>query len=190
MRPLRVGVDLDGVGYDFAADAHRWFCDRLGSKRVPDRPVVSWDFFAEWGLTAAEFWEGIEEATRTSGLFNHFEPLPGYVEMIDSLRHAGHHVSVVTARPQWASDATTAWLERHSVVVDDIVLTSDKVAAGCDIHIDDGPDQIEEMHRSGRRVVVYDRPWNSHLDGHRIFDLGDFAPIVAELGQPSRAGGT
>ena len=46
---VRIGIDLDGVCYDFAVHLRRYLVEWLGHAPEPYEHLHSWDFWTRWG---------------------------------------------------------------------------------------------------------------------------------------------
>jgi 5'-nucleotidase len=62
-----------------------------------------------------------------------------------------------------------AWVEQHlgAEFVQRIVLTRDKTLVHGDVLIDDKP-EIGGLRKPDWRHLIYDQPWNRHVDGPRL----------------------
>lgn len=187
-----VGVDLDGVCYDF----YTKFADvtRLELGIDVDRRDTpnTWRFYEAWGLTDDDFVDLMRIGVLRRGLWWEGDPYDNVVEGWQQLRERGHRLHVVTARaPDGAVDeaqaATHHWLNTVGLHADTVTFTSDKtevctVATGPRVAmIEDSPANIAACRTAGITTLALDQPWNRHVDvatGHRVSSLLDVVDVL------------
>lgn len=131
---LDVGVDMDGVLYNFVAALRDWVHQRTGRPLASLPEATCWEFYAtDWGLTLAEFLGHCADAVNAGVLFAVGEPYPGAVAAMGRLIAAGHRVHLVTDRattgaPGMAERATRSWLTRYVVPHTSLTFEADKTA--------------------------------------------------------------
>jgi len=184
--PFVFGVDLDGVCADYTL-AFRDFCaERL--KRAPETLPLerSWDF-REWGFDAAQF-EELHKAAVTDGrILANLEAIEGAADSLWRLSDAGVWIRIVTHRlyVNWGHSAaagdTVAWLDDARIPYRDLCFVGAKRDVGADAYIDDGPHNIESLRAAGRAAIVFEQPYNRHIDGLRAKNWNEVEEIVYEL---------
>jgi len=184
--PFVLGVDLDGVCADYTL-AFRDFCaERL--KRAPETLPLerSWDF-REWGFDAAQF-EELHKAAVTDGrILANLEVIEGAADSLWRLSDAGVWIRIVTHRlyVNWGHSAaagdTVAWLDEARIPYRDLCFVGAKRDVGADAYIDDGPHNIESLRAAGRAAIVFEQPYNRHIDGLRAKNWNEVEEIVYEL---------
>jgi len=184
--PFVFGVDLDGVCADYTL-AFRDFCaERL--KRAPETLPLerSWDF-REWGFDAAQF-EELHRAAVTDGrILANLEAIEGAADSLWRLSDAGVWIRIVTHRlyVNWGHSAaagdTVAWLDDARIPYRDLCFVGAKRDVGADAYIDDGPHNIESLRAAGRAAIVFEQPYNRHIDGLRAKNWNEVEEIVYEL---------
>lgn len=175
----RVGVDLDGVCYDFA-DSLRTFLE--GTHRKYPEPT-RWEFYEDWGFTLPEFIELCHEGVNAGVIFTEGDPFPGTVEALTRLHSAGHTIHIVTDRSFGSAGgseaATRLWLDGHKIPFDSLTFTSDKTIVRADYFIDDKLQNYDELFAAGVEVYLFDRPWNQHpTPRDRVSSLAEFVEKV------------
>src|SRR5665811_1760747 len=100
---MRLGIDLDGVVADFNTGWMQLHADEFGSVLRPDM-VDSWNCLHRLGGFAdmREFWAWAAPKEHRRSIFRHLEPYPTAVDSLRRLSSAGHHVVIVTTKPDWA----------------------------------------------------------------------------------------
>lgn len=182
---MRVGVDLDGVCYDFAASVREYLCNRVRShqhRACPD--ATRWEFYEDWGLSLAAFLDTCHDAVNAGVIFSHGDPYPNTAEAFSWIKAAGHSIHIVTDRsfgyPGTSQYATCRWLARHGLPYDTITYTADKTIAKVDVMVDDKPENYHALTAAGVDTYLLTRAWNQHVEGaKRVLDLLHFAEVIA-----------
>lgn len=178
---MRVGIDLDGVCYDFAHSL-RMYLDSLGG--LPDYPdPVRWEFYEDWGLDLTGFLQLCHDGVDAGVIFSYGEPHPGTAEAFAKIKAAGHTIHIVTDRSfgkAGASEgATRAWLDIHELPFDSLTFSADKTVVNLDYMVDDKPENYAALKAAGVQVYLMDRPWNHHVIGAaRVYTLNQFAEVI------------
>lgn len=160
---MRIGIDLDGVVHDFHARYvelyQNWFGRTLTGKRD------DWDWIKDQShfTTYRELFDWFARA----GGWETLPYVPGAPGAIDDLLTAGHSIVFITARQEQGAAASVKWFEtspwrRHTTLVTN---TASKHTVPCSVYVDDGPHILEELVANDKNVVVFDQPWNRHLEG-------------------------
>lgn len=174
-----VGIDLDGVCYDFA-DSLRTFLE--GTHRKYPNPT-RWEFYEDWGYSLEEFLDLCHDGVNAGVIFSHGDPFPGVRDALLRLRDAGHTLHVVTDRSfgkGGASEAATrVWLDTHQIPFDSLTFSADKTIVRTDYMIDDKLANYDALHAVGCNVFLLDRPWNqSRTPRDRVTSVSEFADVV------------
>ncbi|MEX0592670.1 MAG: hypothetical protein WD358_01005 [Nitriliruptoraceae bacterium] len=172
--PLVIGVDLDGVCADYEG-ALRASIARHSGRELSDIPAQTvMDAYSEWGLTFAEFEEAHRRAVVEDRMFRTVSPTPNVSEVLWELSDAGMWIRIITHRLLFngiheVSAADTAWwLDHHHIPYRDLCFIGDKPGVGADLYIDDSPRVITALRTAGRSVIIFDQPYNRHLDAPRV----------------------
>lgn len=181
---LRLGIDLDGVVADFTKGWMGFYNREFGTNlTVADS--VSWDGLTE--LThfdsMGEFWDWASDLDGRS-LFWHLETFPGAVEALHELADEGHHIAILTAKPEFAVHDTFEWLAKHRLPTTEVHILEDKWLVDCDVYLDDSPEVLPRLvdYRGDRLICRFVRPWNTETPGTvavRGFD--EFREVVSRL---------
>jgi len=181
---MRVGIDLDGVCYDFAGSVREYLCNRVRTHKLADCPEATrWEFYEDWGLDTQAFLDTCRDAVNAGVIFSHGDPYPDVAEAFQIIRSAGHSIHIVTDRsfghPGASQHATARWLGRHNLAYDSITYTPDKTIAQVDAMIDDKPENYAALAAAGVDTYLLTRPWNQHVEGaQRVLDLLHFAEVI------------
>lgn len=189
MRPLTVGVDLDGVCYPFDRALAHYVSKSTGRPLDSLPSPSSWDVWRVWGMSEDEFLGHMRDGIAAGFLFRYGAPYPGVVSALTRLAAAGHVLHVVTDRGRGglaaiAARSTRRWLADHRIPFHRLTLTADKTSVPTDTFVEDRDRNFEALESAGRHPFLIDRPWNAHLDvpdGRRLPDLPAFAAAVEQL---------
>lgn len=180
-----LGVDLDGVCGDHTGIFRRIVADELGVS-IEDLPLQrSWSF-VEWGLTDAEFERLHELAVVEHRMFRDMDVIDGVAEALWRLSDEGVWIRIISHRlyVNWghatAAGDTAAWLDEARIPYRDLCFIGAKSDIGADVYIEDGPHNIEAFQRDGRDVIIFDQPYNAHLDGPRARDWVEVEAMVLD----------
>lgn len=182
----RVGVDLDGVLYDFGAAFRDYMISEHSWK--PEWCVLPkrWEFYEDWGISLAGFKRLCHDAADKGVLWNKSGPIMGWsdVEALCELRDAGHTIHIVTHRGfgshrSASHEATARWLGQFKVPYDTLTFSGDKTIIKTDFFIEDNVDNYLALEKAGCRSVLITRPWNEHLgDAVRVSSVACFVDLV------------
>jgi len=183
----RVGIDLDGVVYDFVGQYRRFLHDRKGEATMPienctqchiDYPEPTcWEFYKDWGLDGATF---TKHLATYDEIFAKGQPYPSAITQLERLTGAGHSLVFITDRsinPR-ATEITAAWLFNHLGSKWELHITADKASVPVDYFIDDKPENLESM-PFDTDVYLCDRPWNKD-SGYERVTLSEFVDEVLQ----------
>lgn len=182
-----VGVDLDGVLFDFSRAVVDTFSKVLG----PGLPYPSkWEFYEDWGLTAGEFYELLDTLTIDEELFDSYPPIAHTAEGWSDLKSQGVRIHIITHRSMVATTQTMRWLERYRLVPDTIHFTGKKaqvlsaISERRAIAIDDHYEQHLNYQDHGILSFLFDQPWNSRYHEHsRMFTLPEFSQYIRKYNE-------
>lgn len=170
----RVGIDLDGVIYDFNGSLRTWLrknIDKYPLDKYPFSGAYRWEFYEDWGLTQEEFVAECHAAADAGHLFRYGEPLDNARSELNRLRATGHVIVLITDRSFGTTVgkvnpselATLAWIKQWDIPYDELHFTANKTTIPVDYMIDDRPKNFTEF-QEGTLTDVWlrTRPWNKH----------------------------
>jgi len=185
-REFVLGVDLDGVCGDHATAFRAVVAAERGIDPESLPPQQSWNFH-EWGLTDESFEELHRRAILDHRMFRSMPPIDGVAETLWRLSDAGCWIRLITHRlyANWghavAVADTVAWLDDVGIPYRDLCFLGRKPEVEADAYVDDAPHNVAELRRAGNQVVVFDQPYNAHLDGPRARTWADVEHLVTSL---------
>lgn len=184
MSEFVLGVDLDGVCADYFTGFRRSVARQWGVEEESLTRDVTWDF-VEWGMDGDQFIELHRHAVQQHRLFVELPAIDGASESLWRLSDAGVWIRIVTHRlvVNWdhrtiVSD-TVQWLDDNRIPYRDICFLGRKPEVQADVYIDDAPHNIEALRSAGNTVIIFDQPYNRHMEGLRAHDWREVEEIVA-----------
>lgn len=158
---LRAGVDLDGCVFNLEETWLKFYNrDHDDHIKMGDMTSYDWD---KGPFKCSNIYQYIYDPR------SHLE-CPVYHKAQESLRAIMSHpeidVTFCTSAPRTVMPAKLHRLETmfpSSRFAYGFYLTNEKHHLGCDLYVEDAPDNIHDMFYSGAHVIVFDQPWNRHL---------------------------
>lgn len=175
---LRIGIDLDGVIFDYVTVLRRQF--GFTEDEAPD--PFKWEIWECWGMSESRFWSEAH-AAYDRHLFFRGDAYPGAIEALRELDSLGHTLHIVTARTHpVAQRDTLAWLVENNVPYHSIDFASDKTTIPVDVFIEDNLQNAEAIVATGMKAFLLDRPWNQgETEVPRVMTMTDFVAEVQHL---------
>ena len=185
-RILDVGVDLDGVCYDFVDALRSWVATTTGRCPSTLPEPTCWDFpMADWGMTVEEFLAHFHAGVAAEHIFAVGDPYPGVAAGLRALVGAGHRVHIVTDRSVGlfgvGERLTRSWLARHDLAHTTLTISADKTSVRTDVFVEDRPKNYDQLVAAGVDVFLRDHPYNAHVTvpaGRRVAGFTEFAAAV------------
>lgn len=183
-----LGVDLDGVCLDYV-EAFREFTAEVLGVDISDIPSpASYSFFESgWGFTSEDHFRSVHGQAVESGLYARLPVMPGAAEALHRLSDAGVHIRIITNRfvnkgQHGTVVAQTAErLETANIPYHDLCFVANKRDVGLGengVLIDDAPTNVVSVREAGTSVIVFDAPYNKHLDGPRAHNWDEAESLI------------
>jgi 5'(3')-deoxyribonucleotidase len=132
-----------------------------------------WDF-AEWQLSDLGGFDAVHRrAVLEHRMFRTMPAMPRASEVLWRLSDAGVWIRIITHRlyVNWghaiAVSDTVEWLDNNAIPYRDICFLGRKPEVEADCYVDDSPDVVAALRNEGNAVIVFDAPYNAHLDEPR-----------------------
>ena len=174
---VRIGVDLDGVLYNFE-DSFRFYLETIGISGLP--VPETWSVWEHWNMTQEEWTEHFINGVNAGIIFRVGEPEPHAIDVLNQFRDDGYLIHIVTHRMVGDKSVhnTFDWLAEHKVPYDTLTFAKDKRVVPTDYFIEDNADNYRMLEAAGTKTVLMDRPWNRHIDAYRITNWKEFYDAV------------
>lgn len=184
-----IGVDLDGVcgKYYDALRRHVGKINNIPEDQIEDiyPDPTSYDM-TEWPDFEHNFVKYHADAVE-NGLFTQMQPIEGASAHLWMLNEEGFHLRIITSRfvkhgqnAQVISD-TAFWLDRNDIPYRDIMFVKDKPDVYADVYIDDSPENIIRLEETGRKVIIFDAPYNRMLTGYRAMNWREVYSLIKQF---------
>lgn len=184
-RILRVGLDLDGVLYNFG-DSCRRYLESIGKGHLwksGPTPEPYWEWYKDWGWTGAEFVQFCNDGADAGYIFT--GPVrDNAVAAVEKIKDLGHQIIVITDRqfgstPKVSHDNTIDWWNTHFPAFDEIHFSADKTIAPTDTFVEDKLENYDALISNGTPTWLINRAWNKADDArNRIDCVSDYADAI------------
>lgn len=183
-----LGLDLDGVCADYTVAFKAHVAQTFGIDIDDMEDVHDWDFVKlNWGISSRAHFESLHAQAVEEGMFLNMPTLAGVSKALWTLSDAGIHIRVITHRlfikgtHQRVASDTVGWLQKNNIPYRDICFIADKVKVGADAYLDDSPGNIEKLRGGGGNAIVFDQPYNRHVDGLRVHNWDEATRLILDL---------
>lgn len=182
---MRIGWDIDGVGFNFG-DSCKRYLDEIGQGHLwksGPTPDPYWYWYRDWGWTDEQFLEFCHAGADAGFIFS--GPVrDGYKEGLEECARLGHEIIVITDRsfgatPRVSEKLTELWFDEHGMEYDELWFSRDKTVTWTDMFIDDKLENYDDLNSVGTEVYLLNRPWNEDKDNRRrVDDISEFMTNV------------
>jgi 5'(3')-deoxyribonucleotidase len=153
MSRLTVGLDMDGVAYDFVGAAIEW-----SGNSFKREDATSFNIFGSWGVEG--LWAAFDRHAQEKDFCFNLKLLDGARAFVAELASMAD-VLVVTSpyrdAPYWAHEREKAVLRDFGFEREKVMSCRSKQYARVDVLIDDKPSNIESFTDA---AILFDQPWN------------------------------
>lgn len=189
-RELILGLDLDGVVFDYIKAVRQYFSKSLGVDPKSLKDPHKWSFVESgWPIKDENHFVDLHCGAVAQGMFAQMETLPGASQTLWELSDAGVYIRVVTHRlirgGMHAASAgdTVQGLERANIPYKDLTFVTYKPDVGADVYIDDAPHNIEQLRAAGKHAIVFDQPYNQHVSAPRARNWDEAYDLIGTFAQ-------
>lgn len=163
---MRISLDFDGV---LSHTMKSWvlkYNEKYGAN-ITTRAVERWSFFEDFGLGVKDAFVIFEEAWSD---IQKLEPLEQDIwQKTKMLSNIGQLDVVTNVNVNMAANIKK-WLDKYGVVRNKLVFSEKKWELDYDVFIDDSPDNILKIIKNGKIALVYNQPWNRHIDDQGVYE--------------------
>jgi uncharacterized protein len=158
-----IGVDIDNVVADTEKELRRVLRKRwgIGLEREDITDYALKNLPGIDGETYAE----LVELFREGGIFLDLDVFDGAKETLERLV-SKYEVHLVTSRPERVRDKTLEWLKMHEIPYNKLIFSEHTKLNGVqyELFIEDQENFAVELAESGAFVLLFDAPWNRHVE--------------------------
>ncbi len=186
---IRLGLDLDGVVYNFVEEFRTYVSTQRGVHPDSLAPVHRWEFYLDWDMSEDEYFTTLEQAAVGGHVFKNGAAYDGAAQAVSQARDIGYEIVAITARKltdiqddhQIIHDNTAEWLTINGIHFDELIVDNDKTNHGLNVLVDDSLANVHHFIMAGGKGFVFDRPWNQGSSFSRIHGWDDFPAKLAEF---------
>ncbi|MFQ5920878.1 MAG: hypothetical protein ACE5JV_02550 [Nitrososphaerales archaeon] len=180
---MKIALDVDGVLADII---HVWLeeYNKTNNRTLKKQEISQWDFWKGFGYDRYRFYEEL------SRCWSRWEEVPvmeqSIASSVEKLNSAGT-VDIVTARDAASAEFVKQWLKHNEIMYSryvPVMRGRDKADLSYDVFIDDSPLNAVSIASKGKRVLLYDQPWNrsvNHSKVVRIKRLEEAVDVISGL---------
>jgi len=182
---MRIGLDIDGVFYNFTKAYHQWLNHTKGMSLSLDDEAQTWNWFLEWE-TVEDFIENLHESVDAEHMYWTGEAYePNLAQNLLDLRNAGHSLHFVTARTfgrkRCPEEATRSWLRNNHLIFDTLTVSKDKTSVQTDVFLEDNLKNYDLLDAAGVTSYLVNRPYNLENDSRRrVNSVDEFTKLILE----------
>lgn len=178
-------IDLDGVTLWYVKALKAVVEEEFGLE--PGSLTYGHDWwFTEWGITKDNFLHFHNELAVNRRGLRTLEPIEGAVEALWRLSDAGvwnrilTHRLILPGHHHTLAGDTVYSLEANNIPYRDLCFMEAKADLGAHIYVDDAPHNVEALQDVGKEVIIFDQPYNRHVEGLRAKGWGEVEAIVMD----------
>lgn len=162
-----IGVDIDNVIADTEKELRRLLFERRGV-RLTREDITSYSLENIAGITRDDL-SDILGMFNDGDIFLNLEAIPGARETLEMLGKK-HSIVLVTSRPQGVEGHTRRWLKRERIPFDGLLFATETKVNGTpyELFIEDQDRFAVELAEDGTFVLLFDAPWNRHVEHDNI----------------------
>lgn len=181
MRNINIVVDLDNTLLD-ATTPHLRYYNQVSGDNFTNADVNDVYLYRLYSWNEEEQ----ESIYNRFGHAIHWEssPYPGAIETLNQLAKQ-HTITIMTARPSQFRQVTLKWLEHYGAEFHHIMFTEHKykefIHLGGDVLVDDAPHYAIEFSAHGLPVVLYNQPYNYHINNNYIHRASNWKEVKTHI---------
>lgn len=187
---MRVGLDLDGVIFNFVESAVKWLNAEVGKVLWdPTIDAVEWDQFEK--VFGTEAWDKMWQTEHIVQVFAEAKPFFGARQFVADLMK-WHDVRVITSRPPSVRNLTIRrWLEEFTTCTSFYFpsFIDAKGELACDVYIDDHPKMERFAMIWNKPIILFDHPYNRNVSHPLIHRVKDYVGVKNRLAELERRTG-
>ena len=162
---MKIALDFDGV---LCNTIQKWieikkknYSEKYPNLKLSYNKITEFDFYKNYSIThddsrqifqiCWELWDTL--ASTEFFLDQKTRKLSEFCDELD----------IVTANNSTNKEYLVKFLQKYSIIYDDIIFEENKESLNYDIFIDDSPINVQKILNSGKSVFLYNQPWNQNI---------------------------
>ena len=171
-----IGVDIDNVIADTEKELRRLLFEQRGLNLTRE-DIKSYTLENIAGMSREDL-AYIMDLFNNGEIFLGLEVIEGAKETLERLRENKHDIVLVTSRPKKVEALTVKWLSRNMIPYNGLHFASGTKLNGIsyDLFLEDQDNFAYEIAENGTFVLLFDAPWNRHVEHvniNRVFSWHD-----------------
>lgn len=180
---MRIIVDQDEVLAHWVSRVIEWY--NRDHETTHEREHIK-EYFAMEKVLGENGKDYIKFAISIPSLYRDLEEVEGAYDGMKHLHDAGHELIIATALPPDGAigySGKIQWMKRVMPWFDlkNFVAIQRKYLLHGDVLIDDAPHNVESWVGSGRPAILFDAPWNRHLDDSKYLRAKSWKEVVHQV---------
>lgn len=178
-----LGLDLDGTCADFYGRM------REIAAEWTEQPLVNLPRDPEWGLGnwgvgLPNYTDFHRFAVTQRDLFETMKPMSGAAPALRRLSKEGVRIRIITHRlfirnfHEVAVVQTVRWLDHWAIPYWDLCFMRDKGEVGAHLYVEDSPENIKDLGRRDKEVLIFTNATNVGFPGWRAQDWAEAEVLV------------
>lgn len=187
-RKFIFAVDLDGVCADYVTALKQSVAKTLETDVGELTSKHGWNF-TRWDFDKSgdEFIRHHTRAVTQERIFRDLQEIGNVSDRLHQLADSGIEIRIVTQRGRdvdgteaEAEADTKQWIKERNLPHESLHFVENKPDIFADVYIDDAPHHIEAFKKAGKDFLIFDQPYNQHIEGPRVKDWDEVAEAVQE----------
>lgn len=188
-RKVIIGVDIDNTTGNYTEALRTSMVKKFN---VPEDKIMEYfpvpkDYdFSDWKYVNNDF-KNLHSESVADGLYEHMEVYPDASDVLWKLNDEEYHLRVITSRyvkhkqNYKVTSSSAKWLDDKNIPYRDLMFVHEKTDVYVDVLIDDSPYNIEGFQAKGIPVIIYDTPYNRHIEGLRAHNWEEVYMLVKQI---------
>lgn len=172
---MNIAVDADDVIWEFAR--HICECWETEYAEHIDYESLAWEDLLNG--SRGPTWKWLRSR---DWLWTKMPVVPGAIGGLQRLRQEGHHLEILTKKPDWAEWTVWALCGKWRPPVSRLTVVPSAARkvdySDADLLIDDSIHNVVEWESDGRGAIVFDRPWNREHGADDLYRVRNWSEVA------------
>lgn len=177
---IKIGIDIDGTvtdPYGFLP-----FLNEIFKKSITKEEYNTLDWEKLYGKVDGDFYINFDE--NYSYTYEVAKPADFAIDVINKFEKTnGIYICFITARRACLRDITKKWFEKYNIDTENIYMlgpikkSGKAIELGCDIFIEDDPNNAIDIAKNGIEVLLIDTNYNKNVEYDNITRVNNWKDI-------------